>query len=384
MCERHAAARTVLFLVLRQPALNDLRRDLLQAQHSERGNEVQIDRATVAAFTRYVMCKSIGDTKTGLDMAEQLRETPQVYACLQDELETKAAVAPGTTTDATFAGPLAAYGIAGEALQLLRGASIIGQLEPKMRRVPFRVTVPKATGTGTNAAWIGQNLSTPVAATAYSSITQDLYKCGVITVLSKELVKIGNPDSERTVRETVVGGTNGFTDGQFLTPTVTAIADLRPAAITNGATAVTSTGTTAAQINVDLAAMLAAITTPGAALTWIMRPTTAYRIAATIGGTAAADIPRTPFGMPLVLSLNSPQQVTLVDASEILYSDGGIGIDRSEQAALQMDTLPTDPPTAATVYTSLWQRGLVGIRVVRWLAYQRTQTGAVSYMTTAY
>ena len=42
----------------------------------------------------------------------------------------------------TFAGPLAVHGIAGEALQLLRGSSILGALESKFRRVPFRTTVP--------------------------------------------------------------------------------------------------------------------------------------------------------------------------------------------------------------------------------------------------
>ena len=48
-----------------------------------------------------------------------------------------------------LAGPLAVYGIAGEALALLRGASIIGALESRMRRVPFRTKVPRETGSGT-------------------------------------------------------------------------------------------------------------------------------------------------------------------------------------------------------------------------------------------
>jgi hypothetical protein len=162
-------------------------------------------------------------------------------------------------------------------------------------------------------------------------------------------------------------------------------ANLRPAAITNGATAVTSTGSTAAQINADLSAMLALITTSGAGLTWIMRPLTAYKIAATIGGTAAADIPRTLFGIPLVLSLNSPQQVTLVDANCILYSDtGGIDISVSTQALLEMDSAPAEPTVAGTIMTSLLQRNLWAVRVTRWLAYLRAQSGAVTYMTVSY
>jgi hypothetical protein len=110
-------------------------------------------------------------------------------------------------------------------------------------------------------------------------------------------------------------------------------------------------GTTAAQINADLAGLLAAVTTPGP-LVWVMRPATAYRIAATIGGTAAVNVPLSLFGIPLVLSANSPAQVTLLDPSAILYSDDGrIEIESTDQAALQMDGAPTDPAVAATVFS---------------------------------
>jgi HK97 family phage major capsid protein len=337
------------------------------------------------ALSRYLMVKAAGDQFRRIELAKGFRNTPQVLATLEAEFQTKAAVAPGTTSDATNAAPLAAYGIAGEALTLLRGASIIGQLESRMRRVPFRTKVARETGTGTNGAWVGEGLSTPVAATAFDTLTQEAYKAGTIVVLTQELLKIGDPVAERTVRETVIAGLAAYLDAQFLTNTVTLSATLRPAAITNGATAVVSTGTTAAQMNADLAGLLAAITTPGAGLVWIMRPTTAYRIAATIGGTAAVNVPISLFGIPLVLSSTSPQQITLVDASQILYSDdGNIELDISEQAAIQMDGAPTDPPVAATVVVALFQENLWGVRAMKWLAYLRAQSGAVAYMTVAY
>jgi HK97 family phage major capsid protein len=340
---------------------------------------------TGTALSRYLMVLGAGrnDMWTELTLAEKFTDSPQVHATL--ELRTKAAVAAGTTTDATWAGPLAVYGIAQEALTLLRGASIIGALESKMRRVPFRTKVPRETGSGTGGAWVGEGLSTPVAATAYDTLSQEAYKGQKIVVLSTDLLKLGDPDAERSVRETVIAGVAAYLDGQFLTNTVTLSANLRPAAITNGATAITSTGSTAAQINADLSAMLAAITTGGAGLVWIMRPLTAYKIAATIGGTAAADIPRTLFGIPLILSANSPQQVTLIDAAHILYSDtGGFDVDVSEQASIQFDDAPTDPAVAATVLRSLFQNNLWGIKVSRWISYLRAQTGAVTYMTVAY
>lgn len=340
---------------------------------------------TGTAFSRYCMALGLGGgyLPDAVEISRQWRDTPHVTAALEG-LHTKAAVGAGTTTDVAWAGSLAGYGIASEALTLLRGASIVGALEPKMRRVPFRVKVPRETGTGTGGAWIGQGLSTPVAKTAFDNVQQEVYKCGVITVLSKELLVASDPDAERTIRETVVNGLAAFVDQQFLLPTVALAADLRPAAITNGATEVTSTGTSAAQINADLGALLAAVTTPGLR-TWIMRPGTAYRIAATIGGTAAIDVPRTLFGIPLILSANSPAQITLVDPAQILYSDNGeIELSPSAYAALQMDSAPVDPPVAATVVTSLWPMNLWGLKALRWIAYLRAQAGSVAFMTVAY
>jgi HK97 family phage major capsid protein len=335
------------------------------------------------ALSRYLMVlgESRGDSHRALLLAEQWPTTPTVKATF--DLAIKGAVAPGTTSDATFAGPLAVHGIGGEALQLLRGSSILGALESKFRRVPFRTTVARETGSGTGGSWVGEGLSTPVAATAFDALSQEAYKASVIVVLSNELLRLGDPAAERSVRESVIAGVGAFLDAQLLTNTVTLVANTRPAAITNGATGVTSTGTTSAQISADLNGLLAAVTTNGP-LTWIMRPTTAYRISATLGS-AAADIPRTLFGIPLVLSVNSPAQITLLDPSQILYSDrGGINIASSEQASLQMDDAPTDPAVAATVFQSLWQANLWGLRVTRWIAYLRAQTGSVAYMTVSY
>ena len=56
--------------------------------------------------------------------------------------------------------------------------------------------------------------------------------------------------------------------------------------------------------------------------------------AATIGGTASVNVPHRLLGISLVLSANSPAQVTLLYPSQILFSDhGGIEIDSTEQAA---------------------------------------------------
>jgi HK97 family phage major capsid protein len=336
------------------------------------------------AFARFLMVKALarGDAYQELALAERLRDSPTVHATI--ELEQKAAVSPGVTSDATFAAPLSAYGVAGEALQLLRGASIIGQLEGRMRRAPFRTKVARETGSGTGGAWIGEALATPVAATAYDTLVQEAYKAAKIVVLSRELLQLGDPDAERTVRDTVIAGVAAFLDSQFLTNTVTLSAGVRPAAITNGATAVTSTGSTTAQITADLRSLLAAVTTTGGGRTWIMQTKTLGQIAAALGS-AAPDLPRTLFGYSVLASDNSPQQVTLVDVGNILYSDtGGFDVSISESALLELNDAPAEPTAASTVMTSLFGRDLFGVRVTRWIAYLRAQSGSVAYMTVAY
>lgn len=342
---------------------------------------------TGTALSRLIMVKALshGDNMAAQVISEAWLDVPQVQATLA--LEAKAAVNPGTTTDATFAGPLAVYGIASEAIALERGVSIVGQLIPKMRRVPFRIKVSVETGSGTGGAWVKEGDPTPVGKSAYASLSQENFKAQVIVALSQELLLVGNPAAEATIRTTTAAGMAAFLDGQFLTNTVTAIANTRPAAVTAGAPAVVSTGSTSAQITADLNAMLANITTAGSGLTWIMRPVTAYRIAATLG-TAASDVPNSLFGIPMLLSLNSPSQITLVDASTILYSDNGaIDIATTDQASLIMDSAPgavVQAAGAAPIHTSLWQNDLFAVRISRWLAYQAARTGGVTFMTTAY
>src|SRR5688572_14352903 len=114
--------------------------------------------------------------------------------------------------------------------------------------------------------------------------------------------------------------------------------------------------------------MLAAVTSPGP-LVWILKPKTMYRIALVLGS-QAAGLPATLFGIPVIASNNSPAQITLLDPSAILYSDSGqFDLDVSTNALVQLDTAPTDPPTAATLYQSALQRNLVMVRAMRWLAW---------------
>jgi hypothetical protein len=336
------------------------------------------------AFARFVMAlgKSPRSIMGAKAIAERWRDTPQVSATL-DAWTTKALVPPGATTDASWAAPISQFGIGAEALTILRGLSILGQVEPKFVRVPLHTRVAHETGGGITGGWVGQNAPVPVQTTAFESILQELFKFGVIVPLAQELMEFSNPGAEEMVTRTALGGLAKSLDTQLLLPSVTAVAGVNPASITAGATAITSSGSTAAAIANDLNLMVAAITTPGQNLIWTMRRRTAATIAGALGATSG--LPATLYGIPVALGDGSPPQVTLVDGSGVIYSDaGGFDLDVSDETSVQLDTVPANPATAATVFTSAWQTNTVFLKMMRWVSWLRVEAGAVCYMTVAY
>jgi Phage capsid family len=344
------------------------------------------------AFSRFVMClaDSDGQSYRAITAAEALRDSPQVAAALKalysPSPETKAATAAGTTSDATWASPLAQFGISQEVLAISRGMSIVGGAEPLMFRVPPRTTVPVETTSAAQGAWIAEGAPTPVSSLSFNSTSLGLFKFQTAVVLTRELLRVGHLPSERAVRTILLGGLAASLDQQFLLPTVAAVTNQNPASITNAAVSVASTGSTATAIATDLASMISGITTAGGALRWVMRPSTAATIALRLGSVGTpTDLPRTLFGIPTIISGNSPQQVTLADFSQVLYADeGGFDVGVSGETALQMDTAPTATSTAATVMVDLFSRNLVAIRVTRWVSWSRAVDGSVVYMATAY
>jgi len=89
-------------------------------------------------------------------------------------------------------------------------------------------------------------------------------------------------------------------------------------------------------------------------------------------------------GIPVIVSNNVGNRVILVHAPSILFADeGGVQIDVSREASIQMDSAPSNPSDATTVLVSLWQRNLVGLRAERMITWIRARTAAVTYISAA-
>lgn len=76
-------------------------------------------------------------------------------------------------------------------------------------------------------------------------------------------------------------------------------------------------------------------------------------------------------------------KILLFDTSQVVYGDdpAGVRIDVSRHATIQMDSAPSEPTTAADVFHSLWQRGLVAFRAEYPIRWKLARTNAARTIT---
>lgn len=305
--------------------------------------------------------------------------TPEVGLAL------KAAVAPGTATDSVWAGPLVNQSIANDFLELLRPATIMGKI-PNFRMVPFNTKVPSQTGGGTYG-WVGEAKPKPVTKLAFSSVSLTWSKVAGIIVLTEELVRLSSPSAEALCRADMVAGIAQFLDAQFIDPAVAAVAGVNPASITNGAPTAAATTNPLA----DLMGLLNHFATNNISadgVTIILSPANAMSLAFRSNLDGSAQYPGITInggsyrGLNFVTSTAAGTNVIALQPNLILLADeGGVSIDASREASLQMDSAPMSPVDATTVMVSLWQTNTVGLRAERFINWQRANANAVKYLT---
>lgn len=352
------------------------------------------EHAKGLGFTRMTMAliQAQGNKFSAIEVAKNLwgDSHPEV------ELALRAAVAPGNTTDASWAAPLAArQNLTNEFVELLRPETLLGKLS--LRRVPFNVRIP-GTSTGSTIGWVGQGAPKPVSAMGFQDITLDINKVAGIVVITEELARLSNPAAENLIQSDMIAQTAQFLDESFIDPASSAISGVRPASVTNGAQAIASSGTTAAALRADVKAAYAywiASNQNNRGAAWITTPELAMSIGLIQNPLGQPEFPGigadggTLLGLPVYTSNSVPSDTSgsllvLVKQSEILLADdGGVTIDVSREASLQMNTAPDNPTTASTVMTSLWQQNLVGIRAERYVTWARRRPQAVVYITGA-
>ena len=360
------------------------------------------------AYTRYVMC--LAAAKGNLVQAERLAEafqkdTPEVLhvtkamsylgATSGDDIAMKTAVAAGSTSSTTWAGPLGQYqDMTAEFIGLLRPMTVLGRLD--LRRVPFNVRMPRQTS-GSSSQFVGEGSPAPVNALAFDSVTLPWSKASTIVVLTAELARMSNSAAESIVRQDLLEGCAAYLDKRLLDPAYAGVANVSPASLTNGVTAVQATGATLAAVDANVRTVMTTFATAEQSLgraVWVMSASSAIRLSLM---RTNQDTPAFPgltvnggtfYGLPVIVSNNvvgsgsaGDQFLILINQPEVMLADEGqMLIDVSTEASIEMNDAPSG---GATSLRSLWQNGLMGVKVDRWIHWTKRRSEAVQFIDKA-
>jgi HK97 family phage major capsid protein len=364
------------------------------------------------AFARYAMCKMASQMNPGiaLDMAKRhYPENEGIVKALEFEARgdkfaniMKATVEAGTTLDATWAAPLVDYqNFTGDFVEFLRPQTIIGQFGtgniPSLNRIPFNVRIAGQT-TGGNGYWVGEGAPKPLTQFDFTATELRWAKVASIAVLTNELIRFSSPSAERLVRDGLAAAIIERIDLDFVNPAKTAVANVSPASITNGATAIASSGSTADDIRADVQALWApfiAARNPPRTAVYIMDSTTALALSMMQNPLGQSEFPGLTMnggvflGVPVVVSDYLPSDtsggmIVLVNARDIwLADDGQVTIDASREASLQMLDNPTNNSASgtATSLVSMFQTNSTAFLAERYINWARRRSSGVAYLT---
>jgi HK97 family phage major capsid protein/HK97 family phage prohead protease len=359
---------------------------------------VKENRPPGIGFARMAMAKILArlDSKSVMEvLAERWPSDDALKAHF-----TKATVPAGLTTNATWAGNLVdTTNLTSEFVEFLRPMTIIGRL-PSIKRVPFNVRVTGQT-TGSVAGWVGQGKPKPV--TSFSTNAQTLLytKIAAIAVITEELARFSSPSAEALVRDELARAVIERMDVDFVDPAHAAVANVNPASITNGVTALSSAGTSADNIRTDIQNLLEQfiLNNQNVANLAIVMPNT-LALAASIlrNSLGQPEFPElginggTLMGIPVITSQYAANQsgygnlVIALDQSAIfLADDGQVSLSASGEASIQMSDAPTNDAATGTGQSlvSMYQTNSIAVRAERYINWLKARTTAVSFIDDA-
>lgn len=291
----------------------------------------------------------------------------------------RAAISSGSTSDPSWAGALADYRQVSDGfIEALRSRSAFARmLSDGIRRSPLRTRLAVVTSILIGSI-VGEGKPKPVSSLTLEGGRLEPTKATTTVILNAELIMSASAAAIALISSELRGGVASAIDGAFfgkivdgLTPTVT------------------SSGVTPALITADLRALLGSVNTTGAGrLYWASGAAVANGLATTTGADGLTAFPTvTPsggelLGLPyLVTDGVEDGRLVLVDATGLVGEMDVVTLSASDQATLQMDSAPADPPNASAVMTSLFQVDARALRAEAWFGVQRVRTSSVAVLT---
>jgi hypothetical protein len=308
-----------------------------------RRQAVRLHDAPGATFIRHLSALALGEGK----FTRAKRIAAELYP--RDEVAEffSRATAPISTT--AGGGALTMPGT-NEVINLIRGRTVAGRLG--LRKVPFLNSSPVAVAEPA-FGWVGEGKPVPAGRLTWEPASLPSRKLGGIVTMTAELLRLATPESEDVVREEVVGGAQKFLDSKFLSadPPVEGEA---PGGIAHNAPATASSGNPLA----DVATLLGGFPdSDSVVLIGSLR---------TVAALAAAGLQSGMLGgaLQVVASGSVGNRLVALDARRVLYASGGLDVTIGGHGSVEMESEPTSPATASTVYVPLWSSDMVAIRVL--------------------
>jgi HK97 family phage major capsid protein/HK97 family phage prohead protease len=358
-------------------------------------------------FARSIMCRmaAVLNQKTGegpTSAVEVAKQRYPDYSPLHSHFQQKAAVPAGTSTQTVWAGPLVyATNLESEFIEFLRPQTVVGKFGqggvPSLRRVPFNVRIPSQTSGGTGY-WVGEGAPKPLTSFAFTSTTLGYTKVAAISVITQELARFSSPSAEMLVRDSLAAALVERIDRDFIDPAEAGTANVQPASLTNGLTALTSAGTSADNARTDVGVILREYLQDNqsvAGLVFIMPNTLAMALSLQVNSLGQPEFPAlganggSLMGIPVITSQYAANAsgggnlVIAVNAPEVfLADDGQVTVDASQEATLQMLDNPTNNSATGTATTgvSMYQTDSIAIRAHRFINWAKRRSTAVVYM----
>jgi hypothetical protein len=212
-------------------------------------------------------------------------------------------------------------------------------------------------------------------------------------VISDELARFSSPSSETLVRDELARAVVGLMDTDFIRPSKAAVSNVSPAAITNGLTPGTPSGTDADAVRADLKALLSTFLVANQDPTnavLILPNTLALALSLMRNSLGQREFPEMTMkggvleGLPAIASqyanVGSPggNLVVIVNASDVFLSDdGGVSVDASREASLEMSD---DPANDTGTVVSMFQTNQIAIRAERYINWAKRRAESVAYL----
>ena len=361
------------------------------AQVSVRENTepgIAMARVVIAKMAAYMEFRK-GNFVSAADLAEKhYRHDPRVVNYL------KTAVAGGITTDTNWATELVEP-VTMDFIEYLRHKTIIGRLN--LQRRPFNIRTPRQT-TGGAGYWVGEGKPKPLTKFHFDAVTLPYTKVAAISVITQELARFSNPSAEAIVRNQLAAACQERLDTDLIDPDKAVSSGVNPASLTNGVTALTSSGTAAANVITDIQNLIEQFILnrqDPSGLVLVMPNTLALAASLMLTTNGQAQFPGLTMnggnllGIPVVASQYAASgasygnMIIAIDQNAVaLADDGGFSVDVSTEASLQMDDAPSNDATTGTgqVSVSMFQTNSIAIRAEREIHWVKLRSTAVSYM----